>query len=153
MGISWFHPCFNPTWIGGLNNIKVGTTKSLNFPYMQGFISHFEAKKGGENEDGKNCPQFQFTLLSTWSKMAVGIASVAKAFGESTIPEILPSHGQHDKSRYIWQHQTIRTPQNRISYLYSHHFSVDILSINFASHKLHWFWWSSIGDRRQTQKS
>ena len=35
----------------------------------------------------------------TWSKMAVGIARVATALGESTIPEILPSQGQHDSRR------------------------------------------------------
>lgn len=37
---------------------------------------------------------------STWSKMAVGIASVATALGESTIPEIRPSQGQHESKRY-----------------------------------------------------
>lgn len=37
--------------------------------------------------------------IDTWSKIAVGIAKVAMALGESTIPEILPSHGQHDNRR------------------------------------------------------
>lgn len=32
--------------------------------------------------------------------MAVGIARVATALGESTIPDILPSHGQHDNKMY-----------------------------------------------------
>lgn len=36
--------------------------------------------------------------------MDVGIASVATAFGESTIPEILPSHGQHESNRYTCTH-------------------------------------------------
>ncbi|KAG5623834.1 hypothetical protein H5410_009052, partial [Solanum commersonii] len=34
--------------------------------------------------------------LSTWSKIAVGMARVATALGASTIPEILPSQGQHE---------------------------------------------------------
>ena len=43
------------------------------------------------------------SYLTTWSKIDVGIAKVATALGESTIPEILPSHGQHDSRRYIWK--------------------------------------------------
>lgn len=37
--------------------------------------------------------------LYTWSKIAVGIARVATALGASTIPEILPSQGQHESKR------------------------------------------------------
>ena len=33
------------------------------------------------------------------SKMASGTASVATAFGTSTMPEMRPSQGQHDRSR------------------------------------------------------
>ena len=36
--------------------------------------------------------------------MEIGIASVATALGESTIPEILPSHGQHESNRYACSH-------------------------------------------------
>jgi len=36
---------------------------------------------------------------STWSKIAVGMARVATALGASTIPEILPSQGQHESKR------------------------------------------------------
>lgn len=35
----------------------------------------------------------------SWSKMDVGIARVATAFGASTMPEILPSQGQQDRRR------------------------------------------------------
>jgi hypothetical protein len=38
-------------------------------------------------------------LQDTWSNIAVGMASVATALGASTIPDILPSHGQHDSKR------------------------------------------------------
>mgnify|MGYP004356303505 CR=1 FL=1 len=34
------------------------------------------------------------------SKIASGTASVATAFGTSTIPEMRPSQGQHDRSKY-----------------------------------------------------
>jgi len=39
--------------------------------------------------------------------MAVGIASVATAFGESTIPDSLPSHGQHESKRYTCSHHIL----------------------------------------------
>ncbi|KAL3813670.1 hypothetical protein ACJIZ3_014938 [Penstemon smallii] len=38
--------------------------------------------------------------INTWSNIAIGIARVATALGASTMPEILPSHGQHDNRRY-----------------------------------------------------
>ena len=38
---------------------------------------------------------------NTLSKIAKGKANVAQALGTSTIPEILPSTGAQDKSKYI----------------------------------------------------
>lgn len=38
--------------------------------------------------------------IFTWSNIAIGMASVAQALGASTIPDILPSHGQQDSKRY-----------------------------------------------------
>jgi hypothetical protein len=38
--------------------------------------------------------------MRTWSKMARGMASVAQALGASTMPEMRPSAGQQDSSRY-----------------------------------------------------
>lgn len=42
--------------------------------------------------------------------MAKGRAKVAQAFGTSTIPEILPSHGTHDKSKYTYKSEKIPCP-------------------------------------------
>ena len=36
----------------------------------------------------------------TWSKMAMGMAKVQQALGESTMPEMRPSQGQQDSIRY-----------------------------------------------------
>lgn len=48
-------------------------------------------------EDRQDAPKGCHVL--TWSKIAVGMASVAHAFGASTIPEILPSQGQQDSNK------------------------------------------------------
>jgi len=41
----------------------------------------------------------RFGFIS-WSNIAVGMARVVTALGESTIPDILPSQGQHESKRY-----------------------------------------------------
>ena len=41
------------------------------------------------------------TEVLALSKMARGKANVAQAFGTSTIPDILPSMGAQDRSKYI----------------------------------------------------
>ena len=45
----------------------------------------------------------QVGMPGTWSKIAMGMASVAHALGMSTMPDSRPSHGQHDSSRYTWR--------------------------------------------------
>ena len=53
----------------------------------------------------------------TWSNIAVGMARVVTALGESTIPDILPSHGQHDSKRYT----CIKSPIPDVKILLSMH--------------------------------
>ncbi|BBN69640.1 hypothetical protein Prudu_1072S000700 [Prunus dulcis] len=62
-------------------------------------------------KSGKQMVKY-YKEIDTWSKIAVGIAKVAMALGESTIPEILPSHGQHDNRR---KPLISIAPQNEIS--------------------------------------
>jgi hypothetical protein len=53
----------------------------------------------------------------TSSNIAVGMARVATALGESTIPDILPSHGQHDSKRYT----CIKSPMPDVKIIFTWH--------------------------------
>nr|GMC64092.1 hypothetical protein Iba_chr02dCG1640 [Ipomoea batatas] len=91
---------------------------------------------------------------STWSKMAVGIASVATALGESTIPDIRPSQGQHESAVPIipgWVKPgnltPVRVPKlaNIIGFHSRFNYVLERPQIaNFNSKKVTWLCWDSI---------
>ena len=77
--------------------------------YGAGALRGFDSREGvvfrvSPSEFMRDTPAAAFDSASpvgrtSRSNIASGTASVATAFGTSTIPEIRPSQGQHDRSR------------------------------------------------------
>ena len=90
------------------------TNLSMNTLHLKGATTntvHITVKKTKEN-----CVRLD-SWQRTWSNIAVGMARVVTALGESTIPDILPSHGQHDSKRYT----CIKSPIPNVKILLSMH--------------------------------